>query len=94
MNEVANGGAFTALRLRPVSTAPLTTWTAGGRIRITSTSWGYGATPPTAVKNCAIVKAHGLSQRLFAGEIVEEALRQASVDANVKHRSYWIPSVG
>lgn len=93
LNEVANGGAFTALRLRPVATAPLRTWTAGGRVRITSTSWGYGATPPVAVKNCAILKAHGLSQRLFAGEIVEEKLRQASVDARVMHRSYLIPAI-
>lgn len=89
VNAVVNGGAFTGLRLRGVSTAPETAW--AGRVRITATDgWGH-AEVPQAVKSCVIVKAHGLSQRLFAGEIVEESLRQASVDARVSHPTYRLP---
>lgn len=93
LNAVANGGVFTGIRLRSsLSTAPLAEWR--GRVRVTG-DWGNatGSDEALRVKYCAIAKAHGLSQRLFAGEFVDEALRQASVEARVPHRSYKLPAI-
>lgn len=65
-NAAAHSEPFTAIQLRPISTATLTTFPSGSRnVQITGT-WGWAAVPQI-IQDLVIHRTHDLRQGLSAG---------------------------